>query len=133
MNNYSKEENKPMKSITKRPWGEFEILGRFFLGKPENQTEIVIKKIFVNPGSKLSLQSHTQRSEQWNVVSGKGEFIINDKKISVKTGDCASVPQGKKHRITNSDNKKSLVVVEVGRGIFEEDDVIRYEDDYGRA
>lgn len=121
------------KPITKKPWGEFEILARFFLDEPENKTEIVIKRIFINPGGKLSLQSHAGRSEQWNVVSGKGEFVIGDKIISVKDGDCAYVPQGEKHRMINSDNAKSLVVVEVARGIFNEDDIVRYEDDYRRA
>lgn len=121
------------KSITKKPWGEFEILARFFLDEPGSKNEIVIKRISVNPGSKLSLQSHTGRSEQWNVVSGKGELVIGDKIISVKESDCAYVPQSEKHRIINSDNAKSLVVVEVARGLFDEEDIIRYEDDYGRA
>lgn len=133
MNNYDKQIDELMKPITKRPWGEFEILGRFFLDEPESKTEIVIKRISVNPGGKLSLQSHARRSEQWNVVSGKGEFIIGDKIISMKAGDCAYVPQGEKHRIINSDNAKLLVVIEVARGIFDEDDIVRYEDDYGRA
>lgn len=133
MSNCDKQKDESIKSITKRPWGEFEMLGRFFLDEPENKTEIVIKRISVNPGGKLSLQSHAERSEQWNVVSGKGEFIIGDKKNSVKIGDCAYVPQGEKHRMINNDNTKSLVVVEVGRGLFNEDDIVRYEDDYGRA
>lgn len=133
MNNYDKQIDESMKPITKKPWGEFEILNRFFLDEPGNKTEIVIKRISVNPGGKLSLQSHAQRSEQWNVVSGKGEFVIGDKKVSVKVSDCAYVPQGEKHRIINSDNTESLVVVEVGRGLFNENDIARYEDDYGRA
>lgn len=122
-----------MKSITKRPWGEFEILDRFSLGKLENKTEIVIKKISVNGGSELSLQSHAKRCEQWNVICGKGEFIIGDKKTSVKVGDCAYVPQGKKHRMINGDKTKPLVVIEVDRGLFEERDIVRYRDDYGRV
>jgi len=122
-----------MKSITKRPWGEFEILDRFFLDGPENKTEIVIKKIHVNGGGELSLQSHTQRSEQWNVVSGKGEFIIGNKSVSVEAGDCAHIDQGQKHRMINSDNTKPLVVVEVDKGHFDENDIVRYKDDYGRA
>lgn len=133
MSNHDKQKDESMKYITKKPWGEFEILGRFFLDEPENKNEIVIKRISVNPGGKLSLQSHAGRSEQWNVVSGKGEFIIGDGKISVKDGDCAYVPQGEKHRIINSDNVKLLVVVEVARGLFDEDDIVRYEDDYGRT
>jgi mannose-6-phosphate isomerase-like protein (cupin superfamily) len=133
MSNHDNQKDEPIKSITKRPWGEFEILGRFFLDEPGSKNEIIIKRISVNPGGKLSLQSHTQRSEQWNVVSGEGEFIIGEKKISVKAGDCAYVPQGEKHRMINSDNAKLFMVVEVSRGLFNEDDVIRYEDDYGRA
>lgn len=133
MSNHDKQKDESMKYIMKKPWGEFEILGHFFLDEPENKTEIVIKRISVNPGGKLSLQSHAQRSEQWNVVSGKGEFVIGDKKISVKAGDCAYVLQGEKHRMINSDNTESLVVIEVGRGLFNEDDIVRYEDDYGRA
>jgi len=131
MSDYDKQENESMNPITKKPWGEFEILVRFFLDEPRKKNEIVIKRISVNPGGKLSLQSHTQRSEQWNVISGKGEFIIGDKIISVKDGDCVYIPQGEKHRIIN-DNIKSFVIVEVARGIFDEDDVVRYEDDYGR-
>jgi mannose-6-phosphate isomerase len=133
MSNYDKQKDESIKPITKKPWGEFEIIARFFLAEPGNKIEIVIKRISVSPGAKLSLQSHAGRSEQWNVVSGKGEFIIGDKTISVKDGDCAYVLQGEKHRMINSDSVKSFVVVEVAKGIFDEEDIVRYADDYGRV
>lgn len=122
-----------MGTITKRPWGEFEVLSHFFLDELGSKTEIEIKRISVNCNSRLSLQSHSKRCEQWSVVSGKGEFVIGKKLFSVKIGDCAYVPKGEKHRMINKDKVAPLVVVEVGRGQFDENDVIRYEDDYGRV
>ena len=133
MSNLDKQKHELIEPITKRPWGEFEILDRFFLDEPENKNEIVIKEISINPGSELSLQSHTHRCEQWDVVSGKGEFIIGDKKIPVEVGDSADVIQGEKHRMINTDHAKPFVVIEVDRGLFDENDIVRYEDDYGRV
>ena len=117
-----------MEPIVKRPWGEFEILGRFFL----DENEVVIKKITVSPSSKLSLQSHAKRSEQWNVVSGEGTFVIGEKNLPVKAGDCASIALNEKHRLINESAEQPLVVVEVDSGTFDENDIVRYEDDYGR-
>jgi mannose-1-phosphate guanylyltransferase/mannose-1-phosphate guanylyltransferase/mannose-6-phosphate isomerase len=70
--------------------------------------------------------------EHWIIVQGEGEFTLNDKKTSVKAGDNLFIPLGAKHRISNT-GKEKLEFVEVQLGTyFGEDDIVRYEDDYGR-
>ena len=60
-----------MKSIIEKPWGSYQVL--------ENTESYTLKKIIVNPGGKLSLQSHKHRSEHWIIAEGKAEIIIDEK------------------------------------------------------
>ncbi|MEI7441505.1 MAG: phosphomannose isomerase type II C-terminal cupin domain, partial [bacterium] len=91
------------------------------------------KLISVWPGQRLSYQSHNHRREHWIIVEGEGEFTLNGEKRSVKSGDHLFIPLGAKHRIANNSQAK-LEFVEVQQGsYFGEDDIIRYDDDYGRS
>lgn len=106
-----------------RPWGSFR---RF-----TNNTLSTVKIITVSPNEQLSLQSHKKRSEFWRVISGNGYFEIDENKYEVKAGDEHSVPIGAKHRIASGE--EGLVILEIGLGDFDEEDITRYEDKYGRS
>lgn len=107
-----------------RPWGRFEIL---------RDTEFFKSKVItVWPGQRLSYQSHKHRMEHWIITQGTGEFTLDDKKIQIRAGDHLFIPLGAKHRISNTSDK-ILEFVEVQLGTyFGEDDIVRYDDDYGR-
>lgn len=111
-----------------RPWGKFEIL--------RDTQEFKSKTITVDAGAQLSLQSHTKRAEHWIIVRGKGEVVLNDEVIPVAAGSHVYIPIGAKHRMRNTESAgsgKELVFVEIQLGTyFGEDDITRYEDNYGR-
>ena len=107
-----------------RPWGRFEIL--------RDTSEFKSKVIEVNPGAQLSYQSHTKRSEHWIVVKGRGEVVLDDRTLPVSAGVHINIPLGAKHRMRNL-GTEVLQFVEVQLGsYFGEDDIVRYEDAYGR-
>ena len=111
-------------SFEERPWGRFEVL--------LDTATYKSKLITVWPGQRLSYQSHTKRREHWIMVAGEGEFTLNGEKRRVKNGDYLFIPQGAKHRIANN-GKEPLEFVEVQQGTyFGEDDIARFDDDYGR-
>ena len=113
-----------MKSIVSKPWGSYQVL--------EKGSKYSIKRIIVNTGGILSLQSHLHRSEHWVVVQGTAEVTLNDDIIILKTNGNIFIPQNFKHRLANKENK-TLVVIEVWLGdILDENDIIRYEDIYDR-
>jgi mannose-1-phosphate guanylyltransferase/mannose-6-phosphate isomerase len=91
-----------------------------------------VKKIFVQPGAALSLQSHCHRSEHWIVVEGTAQVTV-DKKVQILTeGQSVYVPLGAVHRMENP-GKIPMVLIEVQTGSYlGEDDIIRYEDIYAR-
>jgi mannose-1-phosphate guanylyltransferase/mannose-6-phosphate isomerase len=107
-----------------RPWGWFESLvlgGRF-----------QVKRICVEPGAALSLQSHKHRSEHWIVVEGVARVTIDDQVKLVNEGQSVYVPLGSKHRMENPGQVPMLLIeVQIGT-YFGEDDIIRYEDEYAR-
>lgn len=112
--------------IYHRPWGFYKttILNNYF------QSKIISLK----PGGKLSLQSHNHREEYWIVVHGEGLVQIEESLLSVRCGSTLFIPKGAKHRLTNTGNEESLILTEVQIGeYFGEDDIIRYEDEYGRS
>lgn len=87
----------------------------------------------MKPNSKLSLQSHEKRQELWQVVQGKGLVTNGDNKIEIKYGDSHFIPKGSIHRMENI-GIEDLVFIEVQTGeSFSEEDIRRYQDDYGRA
>jgi mannose-1-phosphate guanylyltransferase/mannose-1-phosphate guanylyltransferase/mannose-6-phosphate isomerase len=107
-----------------RPWGKFEIL--------RDTQDFKSKIITVDPGARLSYQSHTKREEHWTIINGSGEVILNDETIKVSRGKSVLIPMGSKHRIINT-GAEPLVFLEVQLGsYFGEDDIIRYKDEYGR-
>lgn len=107
-----------------RPWGSYLVLD-------ENQYS-KIKIITVKPKGKLSLQYHNKRSEHWYVVRGSGLFTLGDTQTTISSGNSVDIPLGEKHRIENTGNE-DLIFVEVQTGeSFEETDIVRINDDYGR-
>jgi mannose-1-phosphate guanylyltransferase/mannose-1-phosphate guanylyltransferase/mannose-6-phosphate isomerase len=107
-----------------RPWGQFEIL--------RDSDYFKSKKITVEPGQQLSLQSHAKREEHWIIVKGIGEVVLNDQVIAVKYGSHIHIPPGAKHRMKNT-GAVPLEFIEVQMGsYFGEDDIVRYQDDYNR-
>ena len=107
-----------------RPWGFFEILNE--------SANYKLNKIVVNPNKKLSLQSHQKRAEHWICLSGKGKAQINNNFIDLKPDINVFININDKHRLIN-DSNEDLIIIELQTGsYFGEDDIIRYEDDYGR-
>ena len=108
-----------------RPWGSYTILGE--------GPDYKIKRIVVNPGQILSLQMHHHRSEHWVVVSGTALVTIGDREQLVCDNESVFVPQTVKHRLANN-GKIPLVLIEVQSGRYlGEDDIVRFEDVYGRS
>ena len=106
-----------------RPWGGFE---RFTLN--ERST---VKIITIHPGETLSLQSHAHRDEIWKIVSGSGTVAIGETRHDAATGDEFFVARGQKHRVIGG--PPGIVFLEVALGHFDENDITRFEDKYGRA
>jgi mannose-1-phosphate guanylyltransferase/mannose-6-phosphate isomerase len=107
-----------------RPWGSYTVL--------ELSEAYKIKRVSVNPGQKLSLQLHHHRSEHWVVVSGTAEVELAGETLFIRTGESAFIRSGIKHRLRNP-GVIPLEVIEVQLGEYlEEDDIVRFEDDYGR-
>ncbi|WIV12040.1 CBS domain-containing protein [Proteiniborus sp. MB09-C3] len=112
--------------IYNKPWGFYKTT---FLN-PYSQSKI----IKINPLEELSLQEHKKREEYWVVIKGLGEIIIGESVKSVSSGSFIYIPKGCKHKLINKSEEDSLMVAEVQLGeYFGEDDIIRYEDKYGRV
>jgi mannose-6-phosphate isomerase len=110
--------------IEHRPWGTYEVL----LDSPECK----VKRIIVNPRQRLSYQYHHHRLERWIVTKGTLTVILDGEKIVKEQGLHIHIPQGAAHRAWN-DTDKPVHFIEVQLGeSFDEDDIIRIEDDYKR-
>jgi mannose-1-phosphate guanylyltransferase/mannose-6-phosphate isomerase len=108
-----------------RPWGSYETLAQ----GPGFQ----VKHIVVDPGHALSLQLHRQRSEHWIVVRGTAEVTVGDTVSVLNENESTFIPVGTKHRLANC-GELPLEIVEVQSGAYlGEDDIIRFDDRYGRA
>ena len=108
-----------------RPWGYYEILHQ---GKG-----FQIKYIVVKPDASLSLQMHHHRDEHWIVKSGIAKVICDDKELTLSKNETIYIPKKSKHRLTNTDNK-NLEIIEIQFGSYlGEDDIVRFEDNYGRV
>lgn len=107
-----------------RPWGYYDSI--------DNGGRHQVKRIFVKPGAKLSLQMHYHRAEHWIVVSGTAIVTRDDKTEIVTENQSVYIPFGTKHRLENA-GKIPLELIEVQSGsYFGEDDIVRFEDSYGR-
>ena len=111
---------------SQRPWGSYEVLA--------DEVDHKVKRIVVEPGKRLSYQRHARRSEHWFVLSGQGRFVLDDVESTVAAGTAVDIPAGSAHRIENTGTTEPLVFIEVQHGTyFGEDDIVRLEDDFGRA
>ena len=110
---------------TERPWGWYEVI--------DQGERFKVKNIEVKPGHRLSLQKHHHRTEHWIVVSGTAEVQLNDARQLIGENQSTYVPLGCKHRLSNP-GKIPLKIIEVQSGAYlEEDDIIRFDDNYGRS
>ena len=107
-----------------RPWGWYDNI--------DAGERFKVKRIQVNPGESLSLQSHKHRAEHWVVVKGIAQVICGDTKITLYENESTYIPLGQAHRLSNF-NHEILEIIEVQSGNYlDEDDIIRYDDTYGR-
>jgi mannose-1-phosphate guanylyltransferase/mannose-6-phosphate isomerase len=107
-----------------RPWGSYTVL--------EESTGHKIKRVTVKPGHKLSLQLHHHRSEHWVVASGTAEVQLDKERKLLRQGESTFVRSGVQHRLKNP-GVIPLEVIEVQLGEYlQEDDIVRFEDEYGR-
>lgn len=107
-----------------RPWGTYTVL--------EEGDSFKIKRIVVKPGASLSLQMHHHRSEHWVVISGEASVVNNDALLLLRKNESTFIPAGNKHRLSNH-AKVDLIIIEVQTGHYlGEDDIIRFDDVYGR-
>ncbi|ASJ06749.1 mannose-1-phosphate guanylyltransferase/mannose-6-phosphate isomerase [Thermococcus pacificus] len=108
-----------------RPWGSYTVL--------EEGERYKIKRLTVLPGKKLSLQMHYHRSEHWVVVRGTAKVRVGDEEILLRPGESTFIPAGVIHRLENP-GKVVLEVIETQIGEYlGEDDIVRFEDDFGRG
>jgi len=108
-----------------RPWGAYTVL--------EEGANFKIKRIEVKPNARLSLQMHHHRSEHWIVVSGHAKVINGEQVLMLSTNESTYIPAGHKHRLENT-GSEILVMIEVQSGSYTgEDDIVRFDDEYGRA
>ena len=108
-----------------RPWGTWEIL--------DAGEGFCVKRIKVLPKSILSLQSHNFRAEHWIIVKGTAVVTLGDEQITKRANDAVYIPAKTKHRIQN-DMQTEMEFIEIQTGeTLDENDIIRYEDKYGRV
>ena len=108
-----------------RPWGWYDSIDQ----GPRHQ----VKRIMVKPGASLSLQMHHHRAEHWIVVTGTAEVTVGERVILLAENQSTYIPLGEKHRLRNP-GKVPLEIIEVQSGSYlGEDDIVRFEDTYGRA
>ncbi len=114
LSHYQKEE---------RPWGNFE---RFTLNEKST-----VKLITVKPGEELSLQQHEHRDEAWRILQGGGQVVVGEKTSTVAPGQQFFVQRGTRHRVIGG--PQGLLFLEIAEGDFDENDITRFDDKYGRA
>ena len=108
-----------------RPWGWYEVI--------DQGNRYKVKRIEVEPNASLSLQKHLHRAEHWVVVEGTAQVEVDGKISIIKENESTYIPLGSKHRLSNR-GKIPLRIVEVQSGAYlEEDDIERFDDNYGRS
>jgi mannose-6-phosphate isomerase len=106
-----------------RPWGRFE--------KFHENKSCTVKLIYVNANSRLSLQYHKKRSEFWKVIKGTAMVEIDEKRIVLGEGETITIPRQAKHRVLALESE--CIILEISYGRFDENDIVRLEDDYQRV
>lgn len=123
-----KQHGRPEKDLHRkvyRPWGYYDSI--------DSGDRFQVKRLVVKPGAKLSLQMHHHRAEHWVVVSGTAEVTNGDKLMLLKENESTYIPIGTTHSLANP-GKIALEIIEVQSGSYlGEDDIVRFEDVYGRA
>jgi mannose-1-phosphate guanylyltransferase / mannose-6-phosphate isomerase len=118
-------EEKNLHRKVARPWGWYDSV--------DEGERFKVKRIQVKPGASLSLQMHHHRAEHWIVVKGTAEITNGDKVITLTENQSTYIPQGQTHRLANP-GKTPLEIIEVQSGSYlGEDDIVRFEDTYGRS
>lgn len=108
-----------------RPWGSYTVL--------EEGPGFKVKRVTVNPGGRLSLQMHHQRSEHWVVIAGTARVTRDQEVFDLKVGESTGIPVKTKHRLENP-GQETVHIIEVQNGPYlGEDDIVRFNDDYGRV
>ena len=124
LNKEGRQEGKLHRKVFK-PWGYYNLI--------EKNINWQIKEICLNPKSSISLQKHKYRSEHWIILVGKAKVEIEEKEIILCENQSTYIPKNTKHRLSNQE-KYPLILIEVQSGEYlEEDDIVRYEGDYGRT
>jgi mannose-1-phosphate guanylyltransferase/mannose-6-phosphate isomerase len=118
-------EEKNLHRKVARPWGWYDSV--------DEGERFKVKRIQVKPGASLSLQMHHHRAEHWIVVKGTAEITNGDQVILLAENQSTYIPQGQTHRLANP-GKTPLEIIEVQSGSYlGEDDIVRFEDTYGRS
>ncbi len=108
-----------------RPWGNYTVL--------DDADDCKVKRIEVLPGKRLSYQKHFRRAEHWFIVTGTATVTLDGVEMDVLAGHAIDIPLETAHRVANNGDEK-LIFIEVQIGdYFGEDDIVRLEDDFGRA
>jgi mannose-1-phosphate guanylyltransferase/mannose-6-phosphate isomerase len=108
-----------------RPWGSYTVL--------EEGPGFKVKRVTVNPGGRLSLQMHHERSEHWVVIAGTARVTRDQEVFDLKVGESTGIPVKTKHRLENP-GQETVHIIEVQNGPYlGEDDIVRFKDDYGRT
>jgi len=109
----------------RRPWGFYVVLA--------DEKDHKVKRVVVYPGKRLSLQRHWKRQEHWHVIRGEARMTRDGEETFLKPGGSAHIPREAWHRIENT-GKGDLVFIEIQTGeSFDESDIERREDDFGRV
>jgi mannose-1-phosphate guanylyltransferase/mannose-6-phosphate isomerase len=120
-----KREEKNLHRKVIRPWGWYDTI--------DEGERFKVKRIQVKPGASLSLQMHHHRAEHWIVVKGTAEITNGENVITLIENQSTYIPQGQTHRLANP-GKEPLEIIEVQSGTYlGEDDIVRFEDSYGRS
>jgi mannose-6-phosphate isomerase len=106
-----------------RPWGTYTTLGQW-------SDKITLKVLKVNPRSRTSLQKHEHRDEEWICLSGKAKIIVGKRTLTLHVGEKVFISKKRLHRVASVEGTE---ILEVSYGKFDENDVMRVEDDYGRV
>ncbi len=115
----------PALAVEERPWGAITVLAE--------GEDFKTKRLDILPGKRLSLQLHRRRTEYWVVVQGVAKVTCGEKQFLMSPGESTVIPVGARHRVENvGDQVFSLIEVQLG-DYFGEDDIVRFEDDYGRV
>jgi len=108
-----------------RPWGSYSVI--------EDATDCKVKRLIVKPAHVLSLQLHHRRSEHWTVIRGTAKVRVGERELLLNSNESVYIPVNTLHRLENpTDQDLHLIEVQCGE-YFGEDDIVRYEDRYGRV